>query len=563
MKKFLALLFVCAGLTAMAAAPHVNKAKVTAKADNAMVLKTKTLSNDLMPSFNSHKAGGKTIQQFFIDKKVTPNENGLMRKAPARVAAEDVMATKIASMLAYTYDTATQTVVQAKEFLYGGWDAELEQVSDNQFNAYIFFTSIPFVIDVDYEAKTCEMEVGQLAEFSGSGDEQDGNNIITHDTVETLYLFNENYFFSEDETPTSIQGEMMNDGTMYFQDGWVVYVEMLLTNTTKRNGNVVSVTHDTIAGWYTDFMRGTYLLTANANHEYTSSSTGNTSNNNVYMFQYEDTAYVFNLWQMGNRMIEFYLNEDHTMAFPSDQIVYTEDVSSYEAQYPQFDWSVSHMFFNFAVEVDENGNVVEDSESEDDMMGTFDKDGIYWPASAIYDLYGRNGGYYLGLGFYPFLNNKVTFTNGNWLMMGTTADPVINTELTDEAVIITLELEENAEYLMMVGDEYVESPCTIARTDEDQVVTVYAIAQVPGKYSSEVVSLEVTIPALEGGDDYLRGDVDDDGSVGIGDVSALIDYLLNHDASQVNIKAADCDEDESVGIGDVSALIDYLLSHHW
>ena len=62
---------------------------------------------------------------------------------------------------------------------------------------------------------------------------------------------------------------------------------------------------------------------------------------------------------------------------------------------------------------------------------------------------------------------------------------------------------------------------------------------------------------------YLRGDVDMDEVVGIGDVSALIDYLLNHDASNISVEAADCDLDEVVGIGDVSALIDYLLSHEW
>lgn len=56
------------------------------------------------------------------------------------------------------------------------------------------------------------------------------------------------------------------------------------------------------------------------------------------------------------------------------------------------------------------------------------------------------------------------------------------------------------------------------------------------------------------------GDVNRDGSVSIGDVTALIDYLLGGDASSVDTAAADVNEDHSISIGDVTALIDLLLS---
>lgn len=61
----------------------------------------------------------------------------------------------------------------------------------------------------------------------------------------------------------------------------------------------------------------------------------------------------------------------------------------------------------------------------------------------------------------------------------------------------------------------------------------------------------------------IQGDVDGDGTVGISDISALIDYMLSGDATGVNIDAVDCDQDGNVGISDVSALIDYLLSGIW
>jgi hypothetical protein len=71
----------------------------------------------------------------------------------------------------------------------------------------------------------------------------------------------------------------------------------------------------------------------------------------------------------------------------------------------------------------------------------------------------------------------------------------------------------------------------------------------PGYFSSHVT--------------FLRGDVNGDSHVSIADVTALIDYLLSHDASSINIDAADCNQDTNVSISDVTALIDYLLSGTW
>ena len=61
----------------------------------------------------------------------------------------------------------------------------------------------------------------------------------------------------------------------------------------------------------------------------------------------------------------------------------------------------------------------------------------------------------------------------------------------------------------------------------------------------------------------LRGDVNKDGFVKIDDVTALIDYLLSGNASNVDLDAADCNKDGNVKIDDVTSLIDYLLSGNW
>jgi len=61
----------------------------------------------------------------------------------------------------------------------------------------------------------------------------------------------------------------------------------------------------------------------------------------------------------------------------------------------------------------------------------------------------------------------------------------------------------------------------------------------------------------------MRGDVNMDGTVGIGDVTALVDYILTLDASSINLSAADSNQDGEVGIGDVTTLVDFILTQAW
>ncbi len=61
----------------------------------------------------------------------------------------------------------------------------------------------------------------------------------------------------------------------------------------------------------------------------------------------------------------------------------------------------------------------------------------------------------------------------------------------------------------------------------------------------------------------VRGDVDEDGTIGITDVTSLINVLLSNDPSGINVQNADCDQDGGLSISDVTTLINYLLKHTW
>jgi len=68
------------------------------------------------------------------------------------------------------------------------------------------------------------------------------------------------------------------------------------------------------------------------------------------------------------------------------------------------------------------------------------------------------------------------------------------------------------------------------------------------------------------GGSFTRGDVDNSGTVNIGDVTALIDALLTgnlDDSEDFSGDAADCDESGDINIADVTTLIVFLLTGNW
>ena len=90
----------------------------------------------------------------------------------------------------------------------------------------------------------------------------------------------------------------------------------------------------------------------------------------------------------------------------------------------------------------------------------------------------------------------------------------------------------------------------------DYILTIPAGAVICYALPEDIheLNFNYTIP---GGAEFILGDVNGDGNVSIGDVTALIDILLNGSDAPA---AADVNGDNNVSIGDVTALIDMLLS---
>ena len=59
---------------------------------------------------------------------------------------------------------------------------------------------------------------------------------------------------------------------------------------------------------------------------------------------------------------------------------------------------------------------------------------------------------------------------------------------------------------------------------------------------------------------FMKGDVNCDGIVNVGDVTTLISYILGNDPQPVNVQAANFNGDGSINVADVTALITYILN---
>ena len=76
----------------------------------------------------------------------------------------------------------------------------------------------------------------------------------------------------------------------------------------------------------------------------------------------------------------------------------------------------------------------------------------------------------------------------------------------------------------------------------------------------------VELPVTEIGYSYekMRGDVNNNGVIEMDDLTALINYLLTGDTTDISmVNAAACDGNEDIAMDDLTALINYLLNSAW
>ena len=546
MKKFLALLFVCAGLTAMAAQPTFVSKSNQQKAHAAMVMKANTLGNHMTaPAMQAVKKDMQSPIAYMQARGLNPDDNVLSKKAPRRLAQEDMVGVRLAFLNSYdwTYDETTGAdIYPAKPFYNGGWDVTF---TDTDEDGYLYMEGLLYgltgytpIAELDYTNMTITIPSWQYV-GKNTAHMHTGRNRT--DTIINYFIVNEE-FLTEDDTEGDITGELYESGAAELS-GWLYGVEYIIN---KYQSNTLRSSDTTVVG-YGEISRNTMLVVPNGKHEQihtsqndmTGANTAATSVN-LYMYQYfdEDTVNVWNFYGGGLPGYQIVLNEDGT-CFAEDQPCMDNDTTggywsyAWPAMLPS--WPNAYNDYTWGWD----GTVTADEINIPGYMTMID-----------------------GALYYPTTGNKIYYTNGKKFMYEKTEAPVISYEVGDGVVIVTATAANGAEVLLLDEEgNIIDNPYTVEMIEEEQEITFYAVAQEEGKIATYAGAI-VPIPALAG-EEYELGDVDHSGGVDVEDVTILINAVLGNQPDIYYPENANCDGEGGIDVGDVTALITRVLNGSW
>ena len=392
MKKFLALLFVCAGLTAMAA-PHVNKADLT-QAKGQMVMKANTLTNNLTAGVSKSfmEAAKKNVQKNHATNLVN-------KRAPRRLDNEEIINGNYVCFL-YAYDIMGEEPVQADPFYAAGgayWYPEIDEDGTIYFAGFYWDgdgSTYYLPVNIDYATGDVALTWGLLLK----DDSIIGTARNRTDTVWYEILVSQDYW--ENGNQTDCMGTLYEDGSIIFDDNYVYYTyreERVYRNRVLQTTNTFESA--------TMFV-GTEILAANGVLTYNKEQDGSAQEAPVYMFQEGNELVVGNMWNYGVPTCTMTLTEGGKAIYecaefnPEDSITYLSN--------PIWDvndsWISGGLGMFYPVggyELDEEGYIV-------DYTWGFEADAtpdqITWPYTMP-----CNGYHFL----YGFENNVLKYTNGD------------------------------------------------------------------------------------------------------------------------------------------------------
>ena len=462
MKKFLALLFVCAGLTAMAA-PQINKADVMMANKGQMVMKANTLSNSLTAGVtkNFMEAAKKHVQMNHATNLVN-------QRAPRRLSDAEIIGMPYVCFL-YAYDVMGEEQVPADPFYAGLGAYWYPDASDGLYFAGFYWdaegSTYYLPLDVDYSTGEVALSWGTLLK----NDSVIGTKRNRTDSVFYELLVSQAYW--ENDEQTDCKGTLYEDGSIIFDDNYVYYTyleERVYQNNVLKSTNVTATA--------TMFV-GTEILAANGVLSYNNEQDGSAAENPVYMFQEGDNLYVGNMWNYGVPSSMMTLTADGKALYecaefnPEDSITYLSN--------PIWDvndtWIAGGLGMFYPVgsyELDDEGYII-------DYTWGFEADAtpdqITWPYTMP-----SNGYHFL----YGYENNVLKYTNGDQFIIPGAIDDFIRGDVDKSGSIDIADVTTLIDALL-----------TGQLDDTDN-------------FSSDAA------------------DCDESQDVNIGDVTTLIDYLL-------------------------------------
>ena len=507
MKKLLALLLVGAGLTAMAGAPQFNKATVTKSAKGQKVMMTNTLSHELTAPVMSQKLGNKAPASMSFFKRPSIVNNKIARKgAPRRLSNEDITSAKYLDFkYVWDFNEAGTDFDWSYYHFRGGEGVDIVEDEGVLYFAGLYWDDDPLspVFGTSrYLAVDIDYTTGAVTFPTGYNLV---DSVITGNYANGYRIDKEIY-------------RMLVDGNFYYGDATEPGD---VTGVLMEDGSIEF--NDSIPYVYAGYDIQTYYTRSG------SAWTGYT-----YTFHHADTTYVQDIY-VGTQFLVPNATQDYD--YMSNGAVaghITDSVYMFQS-----DYNTVHVF-----------NMCGDGMPNSVINVSADGKAVYpldWPLSEVGN-YLRNlyADYYQGYDF--------SLMHYGWPYAMDEAY-----EVTEDTVVIGT---VTPELLTLPGIHSELGP--IYASSDTQHTTGYALVSTLINHEFRFMNGGQFI--LEEPVTYLRGDVDNDGYVRIGDVTVLISHLLSgdfDDSDNFNSDNADCDLDGTYKIGDVTALITYLLSGSW
>lgn len=414
MKKFLALLFVCAGLTAMAA-PHVNKADLAQANKGQMVKKATPAATQFTSNVMNMQAKNMTPMK----SRFTPNNLVEARKAPRYLSDADMIGLNSVCFL-YAYDITGDEPVPADPYYAGSgayWYPDLE---DGLYFAGFYWddegSTYYLPLDIDYSTGEVALSWGILLK----DDSVIGTGRNRTDTVWYELLVSQDYW--ENEEQNDCMGTLYTDGSIIFQDNYVYYAYKELRTYVNR-----VLTNTEVTETVTMFV-GTEILTANGELTYTKEQDGTAESAPVFMYQSNDSLFVGNLWNYGMPSACMVLTSDGKAVYncaefdPTDSITYLSNPI----------WDVNDtwisgglgMFYPVgSYELDDEGYITDYTWG---FEGNATPDQITWeytmPCNGYHFLYG-------------YENNVLRWTNGNQFVIPTVVPQGMRGDVNDDQAV--------------------------------------------------------------------------------------------------------------------------------
>ena len=348
MKKFLALAFVCAGLTAMAVTPRVNNvniADLTKKAGNgSMVMKSNTLAKSLTAGVMNVQAGKSQMspKQFFSSRNLTPGDNALLKRAPRRVTADDIANAEYLDFRYVLTFGEDGYLTQADPYYVGGQGVFFANEDGQLYAAGLYWNLMGkgewLPLNVDYTTNEVSLNTGIIVDDTTmvGNVSSVGTSKVRVDTVMFGVLVNEQYFYGA-TTNDPVTGTLYEDGSIAFNDsiGYAYWCSVKLQKYTKVGSSDWQLSEEDSTETI-EIYRGNQFLVANGTHDYkfysSSYPNGVADNNNVYMFQDAmGTVSVWNLWGFGMPDCSMYVDEGGVMEFPDQAIYDIPDSQCYDS----------------------------------------------------------------------------------------------------------------------------------------------------------------------------------------------------------------------------------------